>query len=158
MPHPPASARHCALRLRPTLSRLSRRLRRAAATQLPSAKLSALALLHGRGALTASQLAAAEGVKPQSLTRLLAELEADGLLQRAPHPSDGRQSLLRLTRAGARVATGEARRREAVLAQAIGAVLSHEEIAIVERACGLLDRLAEQLHPAASVVAAEATP
>jgi DNA-binding MarR family transcriptional regulator len=148
MPLQPSSARHCALRLRPTLSRLSRRLRRAAASQMPTAKLSALALLHGQGALTASQLAAAEGVKPQSLTRLLAELEADGLLRREPHPTDGRQALLRLTREGARQITGEARRREAALAEAIGDVLCGQEIALVERVCALLDRLADRLQDA----------
>jgi DNA-binding MarR family transcriptional regulator len=146
MPAAPPSARHCALHLRPALSRLQRRLRRSVgAPALPSAKLSALALLHGQGPLTATRLAALEGVKPQSLTRLLAELEAEGLLRRDPHPSDGRQALLALTRAGAQQVAAEARRREAALAAAIGRTLDERETELLARACALLERVADGL-------------
>jgi DNA-binding MarR family transcriptional regulator len=46
------------------------------------AKLSVIAHIKRVGSVTPSALAAHEGVKIQSLTRLLAELEADGWLMR----------------------------------------------------------------------------
>ncbi len=50
--------------------------------------------------MTTADLARAEMVKPQSMGSLLAELEQDGLVQRQPHPTDGRQILFSLTPAG----------------------------------------------------------
>jgi DNA-binding MarR family transcriptional regulator len=66
----------------------------------------ALARLDRTGAMTTAELARAEMVKPQSMGSLLAELEQEGLVQRQPHPSDGRQILVTLTPAGS-----EARRQ-----------------------------------------------
>ncbi|MFS2168281.1 MarR family transcriptional regulator, partial [Variovorax sp. Varisp62] len=60
------------------------------------AKLSVLGQLHRYGPCTPTALAGLERVKLQSLTRLLAELEAEGWIGRTPHPSDGRQWLLSL--------------------------------------------------------------
>ena len=51
--------------------------------------------------MTTAELARAEMVKPQSMGTLLAELEQDGLVQRQPHPTDGRQILFSLTEARA---------------------------------------------------------
>ena len=50
--------------------------------------------------MTTAELARAEMVKPQSMGTLLAELEQEGLVQRQPHPTDGRQILFSLTDAG----------------------------------------------------------
>jgi DNA-binding MarR family transcriptional regulator len=60
----------------------------------------ALARLDRTGAMTTAELARAEMVKPQSMGSLLAELEQEGLVQRQPHPTDGRQILFSLTAAG----------------------------------------------------------
>ncbi len=60
----------------------------------------ALARLDRSGAMTTAELARAEMVKPQSMGTLLAELEQEGLVQRQPHPTDGRQILFSLTPAG----------------------------------------------------------
>ena len=61
---------------------------------------SAMGRLDRGGAMTTAELARAEMVKPQSMGTLLAELEQEGLVQRAPHPTDGRQILFSLTAAG----------------------------------------------------------
>lgn len=113
------------------------------------AKLSALGQLHRSGALPAAELARREGVKPQTLTRLLAELEAEGWLARTPHPIDGRQSLLSLTRSGSALLGREMRRREAALAATIDAELSASEQALLRDACALVDRLADAMQPTA---------
>jgi DNA-binding MarR family transcriptional regulator len=148
-----ADARHCALRLRGSVSQFSRRLRSAQpGNGISVAKLSVLGLLHRLGALTPSELARHERVRLQSLTRLLAELEADGWLRRVPHAADGRQSVLSLTRTGVQALSADVQRREAALAGAIGAALSVTERAQLLKACALIDRLADAL-PAPTVAA-----
>ncbi len=69
----------------------------------------ALARLEKAGGATTADLARAESVKPQSMAAILASLEREGLVQRRPHPTDGRQVLFSLTDEGA-----EARRRHNV--------------------------------------------
>ena len=136
--------RHCAVRLRATVSQLTRQLRAALpADGISVAKLSVLGQLHRLGPLTPSELARRERVKLQSLTRLLAELEADGWLLREPHAADGRQSVLSPTALGARALTADVHRREASLVDAIAAVLTHAEQAQLLRACALIDRVAD---------------
>jgi len=110
------------------------------------AKLSVLGQLHRLGPSTPSELARRERVKLQSLTRLLAELEADGWVTRRPHGSDARQSVLSLTRVGVRMLTADVRRREAALLAAIQTSLSAAEQATLLSACGLIDRIADTIH------------
>src|SRR5580704_16078863 len=59
-----------------------------------------LARLERAGAMTTADLARSEFVKPQSMGTTLADLEQEGLVQRRPHPTDGRQVLFALTAAG----------------------------------------------------------
>ena len=139
-----ATSRHCALRLRASVSQLTRELRAALPAEgLSLAKLSVLALLHRLGPLTPTDLARRERVKLQSLTRLLAELEADGSVRRTPHPGDGRQSVLALTRTGVSLLTADVHRREASLVDAVAGSLSADECALLLQACALIDRVAE---------------
>jgi DNA-binding MarR family transcriptional regulator len=137
----------CASRLRTSVSLLSRQLRSGSAgPDGPSvAKLSVLGQLHRHGPCTPTALAGLERVKLQSLTRLLAELEAEGWIGRAPHPSDGRQWLLSLTAEGVRRLKALMRRREAALAEAIGATLDVGQRALLLQACGLIDDIAAAL-------------
>jgi len=81
--------------------RLLRRLRRADdATGLSAPRLSALSVLVFRGEMALGELARAEQVKPPTMTRLVAELEAAGLVQRRADPLDARGVLLRATGKG----------------------------------------------------------
>jgi len=141
-------AAQCASHVRTAVSQLSRQLRSgAAAPEGPSvAKLSVLGQLHRHGPCTPTALAGHERVKLQSLTRLLAELEAEGWIGRAPHVTDGRQWVLSLTPEGLRRLKALMRSREAALARAIGATLSAEQRALLLQACGLLDRIAGALE------------
>ena len=137
----------CASRLRTSVSLLSRQLRSgSAAPDGPSvAKLSVLGQLHRHGPCTPTALAGLERVKLQSLTRLWAELEAEGWIGRTPHPTDGRQWLLSLTAEGVRRLKALMRRREAALAEAIGATLDAGQRALLLQACGLIDGIAAAL-------------
>jgi DNA-binding MarR family transcriptional regulator len=80
---------------------LQRELSRADADDgLTRARLSALALLVLGGPRTLGALAAAEHVRPPTMTRLVHAMEADGLVAREPHPSDGRSIVIRATPKG----------------------------------------------------------
>ncbi len=70
-------------------------------------------LEEGRAGITNADLARAEAMKPQSMTPILAGLEQEGLVERRPHPTDGRQILYSLTPRGL-----EARRRRTTAKQA----------------------------------------
>lgn len=146
MANPPADTQHTAVRLRASISQLTRHLRAQGADSPGSARLSVLGQLYRRGPLTPTELALYERVKPQTLTRLLAEVERDGLVERRVHTGDARKSILSLTDAGARLLGAEVHRREASLAEAIGACLSTGERAQLLAACELIDRVAEALE------------
>jgi len=73
----------------------------AAANDLSWTQRSVIARLAKDGAQTTAELARAEGVKPQSMGTAIAGLEALGIIERAPHPSDGRQVIIALTTSGA---------------------------------------------------------
>lgn len=136
----------CAVRLRAAVSLLSRRMRPALQHGgLSVAKLSVVGQLYRGGAMTPTELALREGVKLQSLTRLLAELEAEGWLARKPDATDGRRSLLSLTRLGAKRLAGGVQAGEASLAKVIARTLSSQERALLLQACELLDSIAQDL-------------
>jgi len=60
------------------------------ATGISPARLSALSVLVFGGPRTIGALAAAEGVTPPTMTRLVAALVADGLVERLEEPDDRR--------------------------------------------------------------------
>jgi DNA-binding MarR family transcriptional regulator len=83
------------------IGQLMRRLRMEAnPDELSWSQIATLARLDKAGAVTTAELARAELVKPQSMGTTLADLEQAGLVQRRPHPTDGRQVLFALTALG----------------------------------------------------------
>ncbi|MCU1437013.1 MAG: MarR family transcriptional regulator [Naasia sp.] len=86
-------------RLAYVVGRLNRRLMPATGG-LSHGLLSALSTVVRRGPLRPADLAAAEQVSPPSITRVIADLEARGLVQREPDPLDGRAFLLQVTAEG----------------------------------------------------------
>jgi DNA-binding MarR family transcriptional regulator len=72
----------------------------------------ALARLDENGGMTTADLARTEAMKPQSMSTVLASLEQEGLVERRPHPTDGRQILFSLTAQGV-----EARRKRSTAKQ-----------------------------------------
>jgi DNA-binding MarR family transcriptional regulator len=127
--------------LRVVLGQLMRRLR--AEHRFSLAHGSVLGRLDREGAMSTSDLAAAERVRPQSMAQTVSELEADGLISRRPDPADGRRALLELTNRGRETLRAERRQREGWLAESIAEDLSTEEQQVLARALDLLRRLAE---------------
>ena len=114
-------ATELAARLASLSTILQRELGRAdAGDGLTRARLSALSLLVLGGPRTLGDLAAGEHVRPPTMTRLVHAMEADGLVVREPHPTDGRSIIIRATRSGEEL-LGQGRAHQiAALARAIG--------------------------------------
>ena len=101
-----------------------------------------LSRLEKAGPMTTADFARAESVKPQSIGATLAELEREGLVERHPHPTDGRQVLFALTVEGV-----EARRKRSAAKQkwllAAMAKLDSDERQTLLSAAALIKRLGE---------------
>ena len=87
-------------RLRVALARLSRRLRRHEVAGLTPTQLAALATVERAGPMRLGDLAAAEGVAPSTLTRIVSVLEDLGYVRRDADPRDARASTLAVTPKG----------------------------------------------------------
>ena len=127
--------------LRVVLGQLVRRMR-AERQPLPLTQTSVLARLERGGPHSASELAAAERMRPQSMAQMLAELEEQGLIARARDPRDGRRALVTLTGGGIATLTECRRQREGWLAGELSA-LSPPELETLTRALPLLRQIAE---------------
>jgi DNA-binding MarR family transcriptional regulator len=114
------------------------------ATGVPPAQLSALSVLVFGGPRTLGELAAAEQVRPPTMTRIVQALEAAGLVRRARDPHDARVHRLRVTAKGRRVMQRGRERRVANLATLLDR-LPPDQIAHVREAAELVERaLAQQ--------------
>src|SRR5216110_1485347 len=113
--------------LRDAITRLNRRLRQARPMgDLTMTQLSALTSLELAGALTPRELADVERVQPPTLTRIVAKLEERGLVQRSPHPTDGRQVILGASQTGRAVVAENRRARDEWLATRLGGLTQDE--------------------------------
>ena len=140
---PEESAVRAARELRVVVGRLRRRLRALPGSgALTPSQTSLLTRLGKEGPASASTLAVAEGVRPQSVATLLAALDERGLIDRRPDPADGRRQVISLSAAGERMFESDSRAREEWLARAFQDRFTEAERQTVVAALGLLDRLA----------------
>jgi DNA-binding MarR family transcriptional regulator len=129
-------------RLRVAIARLSRRLRRHELAGLTPTQLSALATVERTGPLRLGDLAAAEGIAPSTLTRLVTALEERGYVTRCPVPGDARASTLAVAPAGHAALELIRQQGTSLLADSLR-VLSGEEQAALAAALPALERLAD---------------
>ncbi|WP_442790595.1 MarR family winged helix-turn-helix transcriptional regulator [Nocardia sp. NBC_01329] len=121
--------------------RLTRHLRgRRAESQITLTQLSVLATLGNEGAMTPGALAAKERVQPPSMTRVIASLTDLGLVERNPHPTDGRQIIVSLSAAGQTLLADERSAREAWMSAQL-AGLEPEQLEDLERAVAIMNQI-----------------
>jgi DNA-binding MarR family transcriptional regulator len=130
-------------RLRPVIARLARRMRQQAGGDLSPTQGAALNTVACHGPLTPSELAAREKIQRPTATRVLARLEEAGLIERTADPADRRSSLVSTTPAGAGLLASVRDRKDAYLAQRLDR-LSPEDLAALDRAAGILERMLEE--------------
>jgi len=109
-----------------------------AASGVTPARLSALSVLVFGGPKTLGELAAAEQVRPPTMTGIVRGLEEDGLARRDADRRDGRIVRVHATARGKRVLQRARQRRIEALAERLSS-LEAEEIAVVKAAAELVD-------------------
>lgn len=120
-----------------------RRVRAASGShELSLTESSVLGRLEKDGPATTADLARAEAMKPQSMGTTVAALEEMGLVERTPHPTDGRQVYIALTAKGAALRKSARDAKRTWLADAI-ARLDEKERKMLFVAGEILKRLAE---------------
>jgi len=129
-------------RLRVALARLSRKLRRHEIAGLTPTQLAALATVGTSGPMRLGDLAAAEGIAPSTLTRLVTALEESGYVRRGADPSDARASTLAITQHGQDVLERIRSESTLVLAASLSLLTPAQRSALAE-ALPVLEQLAE---------------
>lgn len=120
---------------------LLRRLRREDdRSGISAAKLSALSVLVFRGPMRLTDLAAAEQVRPPTMTRLASAMEAEGLVRRREDQNDARAVRVEATPRGTRILQKGRRRRIRLLASALE-TLEPAEVDALGEAAALIDRV-----------------
>ncbi|WP_330228300.1 MarR family transcriptional regulator [Nocardia sp. NBC_00508] len=137
----PSDLRALAGELSLAVVRLTRHLRgRRADSQISLTQLSALATLSREGAMTPGALAAKERVQPPSMTRVIASLTDLDLVERNPHPTDGRQIIVSLSPGGRALIADETSAREAWMTEQL-ATLSEEQLVVLGRAVAIMKQI-----------------
>ena len=116
---------------------------------LTAPRLSALSVVVFAGPITLRDLAAAEGVTPPTMTRLVDGLEGDGLVVRRDDPSDGRAIRIRATAKGTKLLMNARAQRVAALTARV-ADLSADEQDLLGRAAEVMERLSLPATPASA--------
>jgi DNA-binding MarR family transcriptional regulator len=137
-----AFASTLAAELRTTFGNLKRKVRQQGEqNDFTSSQTAVILRLEKDGPATVSSLARAEGMRPQSMSAVIAPLEEMGFVAGAADPNDGRKTLMSLTESCKKwIEDGRAARQD-WLAQAIQQNLSLQEQKQVSSAIHLLARL-----------------
>ncbi len=127
-------------RLRLALVRLARQQRRSFPTGLTPSQISALITIDHHGPIRLTDLARLEAVAPPTITRIVAKLEADGLVARQADPNDRRIARVSITDEGNRRTAETREARNQWLARKLAA-LSDDDIAAIMAVVEPLERL-----------------
>lgn len=111
-----------------------------ARTGVGPARLSALSVLVFAGPMRLTELARIEQVRPPTMTKVVAGLEAAGLVRRRADAGDARAVRLEATARGTKLLLEGRRRRVARLASALQP-LTFDELDVLARAAALVERV-----------------
>ncbi len=127
-------------RTRLAVLRLARRLRQHVTAGITPSQQSALAAIEQKGPLTLGELAGFENVQPPSITRIVGNLEAAGLVERTTAVADRRVSLVQITEAGRNELGTIRSQRNAWLAERLSQ-LDADDLARLRDALPVLDKI-----------------
>ena len=133
-----------AAEMRTVFRKLKLRLRKYGGhSDLTPSQISVVLRLETEGSATVSNLARTEGMRPQSMSAVVAPLQESGLIRGAPDPSDGRQTLISLTPKCLKLLQEGRAARQDWLTMRISHKLSVQEQEKLQAALELLTRLVE---------------
>jgi DNA-binding MarR family transcriptional regulator len=131
-----------AVELRILSGKLRRRLRdQATPTDFTSSEVAVVSYIDRNGPTTVSEIAAAEGMRPQSMGATVAALEAHGVISRSPDPTDGRRVILSITPAARELVDSNRAAKEDWLFRTISTSFNATELKQLEVGIELLNRL-----------------
>ncbi|MBB5976950.1 MarR family winged helix-turn-helix transcriptional regulator [Kribbella solani] len=143
-----ASAGQAASQVRVVFGRVKRRLNELAETDdLTPSQSSVLSRIDKDGPASASELAAAERIRPQSIAAILTALREADLIQRHPDPADGRRQVVSLTTSGRRRLQGDRKVRQEWLTRTLQDHCTEAERQTIIKALALLDHAIEAATP-----------
>jgi DNA-binding MarR family transcriptional regulator len=129
-------------RLRWAITRMARRLRQEAGTDLGPSQVAALATVERHGPLSPSELAERERIKRPTATRIVGHLETAGLVARVKDPEDGRGAILSATPEARELLKRLRARKTAYLASRLSR-MDAEDRRTLEKAAELLEGMLE---------------
>jgi DNA-binding MarR family transcriptional regulator len=132
-----------AAQLHLAIARTSRRLRQQAGQELTPSRAAVLTRIAWSGPTTPSELAEAEQISRPTITRLVARLSEQGLVERVPDATDGRSYRITASEKGLALLEHRRTRKDAYLTRLLGEV-DAAELALLDSASQLLLRLLEQ--------------
>jgi len=146
----PADLTHVSQELRVAVGRIARRLRRVseegdAEGAVKFTELIVLIRLLNDGALSPSDIARREKVTSQAIAAVVRDLETRGLVTRDAHSTDGRRTVIALTRAGRAALASHDQAAARAMVEALGKSFSADEIRRLTSVIPLLNRLADVL-------------
>jgi DNA-binding MarR family transcriptional regulator len=135
-----------AVRLRVSIGAFRRRVHETATEgDLTGPQLTALSRIDRAGPVTTAELARLEQITPQAMGATIASLEQHGLVARSADASDGRRSILTLTPSGRDAVHSGRSAVSDKIAAALAKSFTADEIAILDAAAPLIDRLSDLL-------------
>jgi|AraplaDrversion2_2_1032049.scaffolds.fasta_scaffold155857_1 DNA-binding MarR family transcriptional regulator len=126
--------------LRRTIGKFVRSVRRQADTPT-SSQSETLGLLDRQGPLSVADLAFHRKVKHQSMRLVVAQMEANGLVEKKQNPADGRSHLLFLSAKGQRTLARSRKARQLQIATLIDERLSDADRQTLRAAITVIERL-----------------
>ncbi|QAY58966.1 MarR family transcriptional regulator [Microbacterium protaetiae] len=128
--------------LRVVASRLYRRLRAEAGNaEYSAAQVAVIRRLLDEGPATTSELARAEGMRPQSMSATVASLVDAGILTRQPDPNDGRAVQVSLSDDGERALRQGRSAKQEWLVRTLSERFTADELHTLTAAVALVERM-----------------
>jgi len=140
----PTQTQEIAAKLRSTVTRLTRQLRKQnVSSEFSNAELLTMSLLEQHGKMLSTELADMERVSKQAISQIINRLFDAKCVQRFPSEEDKRKVFIGLTKLGEKHIIASRKIKEEWLVQTMEKIFSSEEINLIQAFLPLLSRLVE---------------
>ncbi|MEH3112367.1 MarR family winged helix-turn-helix transcriptional regulator [Pedobacter terrae] len=140
----PTQTQEIAAKLRSTVTRLTRELRKQnVSSDFSNAELLTMSLLEQHGKMLSTELADMERVSKQAISQIINRLFDAQCIERFPSKEDKRKIFIGLTKLGEKHLVATRKTKEEWLVQTMEKIFSSEEINLIQAFLPLLSRLVE---------------
>ncbi|QDW24557.1 MarR family winged helix-turn-helix transcriptional regulator [Pedobacter sp. KBS0701] len=140
----PTQTQEIAAKLRSTVTRLTRELRKQnVSSDFSNAELLTMSLLEQHGKMLSTELADMERVSKQAISQIINRLFDAKCVERFPSEEDKRKVFIGLTKLGEKHIVASRKIKEEWLVQTMEKIFSSEEINLIQAFLPLLSRLVE---------------